>query len=789
MKYSPPLVLGLLVAANLFPAVEPVIVNRGNIRITASYRQKLREELWVRKNSGWVLIASGNGRTQGAMSVTGATGSILTANVDRISQASTGIVEELHGENWTATRHIEFLEDGGWIHIATTFTPTQPLILHSMSDSFQSSLNPDWTFSPSVGGLNPDAKYKAPLILIQSGSTAFGIVPDLLSLDRPSLKRCNHSMDLAVDGHVQMSIGYIPAEQAYHTVFKEDLDRSWTADSRVVNSYFVYLSADAVPHEAYRQAVRFHWKRFGSLALVNAAGEQGGTDPKYASCRLWDEWRHEVWERESRSSWLPVVMPDGSIGGAVRMERAHAPKPSVYLGAWFNSMRTAFGMALYARRVKDEGLTVLAQQTLNLALKAPGRDGAFKCFAVPNDITETHRPEQVFWGAGDGAGNSVSEGYLGFDMSWTAYWMLKWRQAGLPGSGNILTRCNRLADFLIARQLPDGSLPTRFDEAGQVQTDLSATVRAETAPAIRFLLELYKAEKNPGHLAAALSGLAYLDRAVIPERKWYDFETFWSCSPRLVAFDERTRQWPANNLALIHAVASYLQAYEITRQPAYLSKGQALLDYLLLYQQSWTNPALEDLTGASMLLGGFTTQNSDAEWSDARQSLAGEVIMDYYRATGNAEYLERGVEALRSQFPISPSENWAHTGYGHKAGVSSFHWGTGSGMAGIEVEEDYLRDAVCDLRARRCVGVNGLNVTKCEIAGTRIDMQMDSPYQWNRKPEIAFHGAQPTGQYKVSVNGSAIQRFSGKELEFGISIAMPLQTPNHPSAQSSLSLN
>jgi hypothetical protein len=75
---------------------------------------------------------------------------------------------------------------------------------------------------------------------------------------------------------------------------------------------------------------------------------------------------------------------------------------------------------------------------------------------------------------------------------------------------------------------------------------------------------------------------------------------------------------------------------------------------------------LEDLTGPVMLLGGFTTQNSDAECSDARQSLCGNVLMDYYRATGKIEYLERGMAAWRAQFPVSPSENWVLRGYGVK---------------------------------------------------------------------------------------------------------------------------
>jgi hypothetical protein len=770
-------VLGLT-GASIFAAAGPVSVTHANVRFESSVVDgKLRESFWARKGTTWVLIAGSDGRTQGALSIRGAGDSILPGNVSSISQNGDAVAEEIRGDGWTVKRTLEGFGKSGWIRIVTVLTPERPLTLHSFADSFRTGLKPDWSFSPSVGGFNPDAKYKAALILVQSGPAAFGIVPDVLTLNRASLKRCNHSLDLGVAGNASLSVGYIPAKQAYHAVFKEDLDRTWIASERVVNRYYVYLTADAPPREAYREAVRFHWNQFGRQALSKAADEQAGTDSKYLSCHLWEEWRRTVWDRESSDSWLTVPMPDGTTGGAVMMHRAHAPKPSVYLGAWFNSLRTAYGMALYARRTNNNNLMALARQTLNLAVKAPGRDGAFKCFAVPRDTNDPRKLGDVFWGAGDGAGASVSSGYLGFDMSWTGYWLLKWKESNLPGSESILARCTRLADFLVARQRPNGLLPTRFDDDGEVQEELSATVPAETAPIARFLFELWKVGNNPKYLQAALKALAFLDGTIVPERKWYDFETFWSCSPRLVAFDKRTRQWPANNLALIHAVAAYLQAYEITRQPAYLSKGQALLDYLLLYQQSWTNPALEDLTGPFMLLGGFTTQNSDAEWSDARQSLAGEVIMDYYRATHNAEYLERGVEALRSQFPVSPSENWAHAGYGRKAGVSSFHWGTGSGMAGIEFEDEYLRDAVCDVRSERCVGVNGLNITSWEMAGDgQIELKMDSPYHWTRKPEIVFHNVEANRGYKISVNGSPPQSFSGKQLESGVAVAMPLQT-------------
>ena len=273
-------------------------------------------------------------------------------------------------------------------------------------------------------------------------------------------------------------------------------------------------------------------------------------------------------------------------------------------------------------------------------------------------------------------------------------------------------------------------------------------------------------------MEAARKGLAFLEKEVISTRQWYDYETFWSCSPRKAQFDERTQQWPANNLALTQTVEAYLLAYRITGEARYLAVGEALLDYLLLYQQCWTHPGLQNLSSSAMLLGGFTTQNSDAEWSDARQSQCGNILLDYYRTTGKTEYLERGVAALRAQFPVSPSENWAHSGYGAKAGVSSYHWGTGSGMAGIEIEEDYLHDAIVDVAAGRGVGVNGLNLTDCVVSGNEIGLNLQSPFRWSREPVLVVHRAQPKQSYRLFINGKALGAFPGSLLEKGVPVPL-----------------
>jgi hypothetical protein len=745
----------------------PVTLSGAEIQVEArSAGGHLEERYQARGRGKWITIASSAGESEGPVSVRGGNGEILVGTLQSVAIEQGALVERLAISPHEITRIIEFMGGGAWAHITTRLEPRGRMELHSMADRFRFEGRPDWSYSPSVGGFNPDAQYKAPLILTQERQRAFGIVPDLTVLTRGLIQRCSHSLDLDVPAGPQLSVGFIPARTYFHSVFEQDLDRTWATEQPVVNSYYLLVTAAAPPGQAFRQAVRLHWERFGRQELATAAQEQGGTDAAYKSDDLWDDWRKQVWEKESREQWLAVPLGNGPAGGAVGTVRWGRPNPSVYMSSWFNSVRTAVGMGLYARRREARELLDLATGTVRVALAAPGRDGAFKCIAVPVDGS-------VVWAAGDGSGNSIKTGYLGFDMSWTGYWLLKWRAAGLPESDAILPRCRRLADFFMARQLKDGMIPTRFDESGATQAELSRMLMAETGPTALFLLELYAADRNPRYLDAGLRALRFLEREVIPQRKWFDYETFFSCSPRTISFDERTQQWPANNLALIPSVEAFLLAHRATGNSEFLSTGEALLDYLLLYQQSWTNPALEGLSSASMLLGGFTTQNSDAEWSDARQSQAGNVLLDYYRATGKPEYLERGVSALRSQFPISPSENWAHSGYGSKAGVSSFHWGTGSGMAGIELEEDFVHDAVVDVASGRAVGVNGIDITEYDNTDDQIRLTITSPFVWVRKPVVVFRGVAAARQYRVRVNGVEIGTFGEKRLAAGIPVPVP----------------
>jgi hypothetical protein len=773
--------LAVLGAPNPAAAQDPghsVQAENGRVRVEARVEGgRLTERYLAQGDAGWTAVAEAcPGGTAGPVAVMGEDAEIVAARTTDLRSLGSGLTERISAGGYTVERTVTLDADGPWVQVSTRLSAPGTTRLRAFVDRFRFLRTPDWSFAPSVGGFVPDAQYKAPLVLVQSGAEAFGIVPDLDRLDRSTLKRCNHALDLDVPGGPLLSVGFRPARYAYHSVYAADPGRVWTAESPVANSYFLLVCARESPAEAFRQAVRFHWARFGRPAQAHAAAEQKGTDARYLHLDLWDSWRKEIWERQSRAEWLTVGLSSHALGGGVATRR-WGPGPSVYLTSWFNTLRTSTGMALYGRRTGDDGLVGLARQTAVLALEAPGQGGAFKCIAVPRGPGEA-----PLWAAGDGRGDSTERGYLGYDMSWTAYWLLRWKEWGLPGGEGILVRCRALADFLASRQEGDGMLPTRLREDGSVDETLSRTVKAETGPVALFLLELYRLDRNPRWLEAGLRGLRFLEHDVIPARQWYDYETFWSCSPREPALDRRTQQWPANDLALGQAVAAFLAAFQDTRDAGYLRQGERLLDYLLLYQQCWTNPALEDLTGPTMLLGGFTTQNSDAEWSDARQSQVGNILMDYYRATGTVEYLERGVAALRAQFPISPSENWAHIGYGHKAGVSSFHWGSGSGLAGIEFENDFLGDLVIDVAASTAVGVDGIDVRSCDIRGDAIDLVVSSPFAWPRPPVAVFHRGERGRSYAIRVNGTNLGTLSIDQLEKGVEIPAPRRPQGGPGA-------
>jgi hypothetical protein len=213
--------------------------------------------------------------------------------------------------------------------------------------------------------------------------------------------------------------------------------------------------------------------------------------------------------------------------------------------------------------------------------------------------------------------------------------------------------------------------------------------------------------------------------------------------------------------------------FELTGETRYMDLGTQVLDYLCLYQQVWSPPWL-----SRRLFGGFGVQNTDAEWSDARQAYFAVTLMEYARLTGRREYAERGVAALRAMFslfesPGSPRtwENYGHGGADAPGGVTGIHWGTGSAVTSVHLVRAAWGDIYVDA-AGWGAGIDGYTVREVSVGPSGINLQVSDFLAKSRSPLIRFGGFSGPS-YMLTVNGTPLGEFSRERLKEGVHVSLP----------------
>jgi hypothetical protein len=196
--------------------------------------------------------------------------------------------------------------------------------------------------------------------------------------------------------------------------------------------------------------------------------------------------------------------------------------------------------------------------------------------------------------------------------------------------------------------------------------------------------------------------------------------------------------WPHNALSIQWSAEAFLKAYKLFNNRHYLDQGEYCLNILSLYQQVWNPPYIDFYA-----FGGFGVQNTDAEWSDARQAQFAETYLNYYFETGNKEYLERSVAACRASFALmaipenreicpqnymgstfngefigAMAENFGHSGYNIRSGQSGFHWGIGSALTTASILKGKLGDIYIDGKSHFAAGIDGIVVKRSEWSDT-----------------------------------------------------------------------
>lgn len=664
-----------------------------------------------------------------------------------VQEKDGGVAICLEHPDYSVTRLVSFSENKDAVEIQVTFTAKKELACRSLEDRW-SFLVPrkkddgplsgplDFVWSQRIKSFPTSIvshyNFRNPIVMMQQDTLFTGLVPALENVTAQSLERAPLGMDLDVtrEDYPWMSFGVMAAEnlspdlpclpghsQIVRSVSGEQGCSVLQAGESISYAYTLLLCRQA-PKRGYRYAVRYLWERYGENA-VNLP-QNLNSNVRYPENRTLEDWRKSIWDEQAEADYFSLEMDGVKAGGLTGRRQGEwfsrtNTQRDVWFGCWLQELVTGYGLALYGSRAEKRLWRQRAQEILNYILSAPRTNGMFPV------ICYVEKDGGLNWQNDDGWAGYQKEFHT-MPMSWTAWLMLRWGKELCPErEEEILEFCRPYVEFLKKAQNSSGCIPSWFGEDGKPSREQFRDFNAETATSALFLLEYGDIVKDSAAVECGRRALGFITSQVLPRNRWYDFETFLSCSKKPFAFyDSITAQYPQCNLSTIHAAAAYLVNYRITQKREDLDQAEAVLDYLLLTQQLWNHPLMH-----IKAFGGFTVQNTDHEWSDVREGVCAVILYHYYLATGKTEYLQRSIAAARSGFEVLPYENWAHCGYEGLQYDSSLLWGGGVVMAAAEYLDGRLGTLTVDADAVRGFGVDNCTVARVSLENGVLSIGAD----------------------------------------------------------------
>ncbi|WP_157557852.1 hypothetical protein [Niabella aurantiaca] len=592
--------------------------------------------------------------------------------------------------------------------------------------SIRPAFRPRFNWAPH---LTPDSNhviaqhvFRAPALIVTDASQMLTVIPDLDLLQKGSAVPWYMDMD-ARENRLVLGMGETAIKE--HVLFTRKPGAVFPKGRVSIGFYCIVSDQQEAIRNPFQQAVSFLWKKWGSpLFRKGEPLQHAGLEPYVKQTYEWafKNWRPAVWqefELDGKKLGAPVFIVNTTQSPNYKGIPNQREFLSIWNQAWFNSLRSAQGLYRYAGRTGNDSLMRYALQTKELALSFPQHDGIFPS-VIATEMEEVTVDGKKYRGSkGWGTrywGNSNRNPYTWdarkapyhiADMSFTAYWMLVWYDE-LEKDKRLLQYAQRYADALIGLQDARGFFPAwlGLDDLKPLQ---HLNQSPETSISITFLLKLYVLTGDPRYRSSAVKAMHAVMEDIVPEGRWEDFETYWSCS-RIGAADWVGRKIPRNNMykqnsfSIFWTAQALLEMFQITKEKNYLVAGQRVLDELLLWQAVWQPPYM-----AVRTLGGFGVMNGDAEWNDSRQSLFAELIIRYGTLLRRPDYRQRGIAALNASFvmmytPLNPGtmqqwqarwpffnrkdygfmmENYGHNGSTNAQGLgigefTIYDWGNGA---------------------------------------------------------------------------------------------------------------
>lgn len=564
--------------------------------------------------------------------------------------------------------------------------------------------------------------FRAPALIMAGERKQVSIIPDLDILSEgPKL---DWYMDLDAPGN-KLTLGMSRAVVKEHVLYHRKKGGVYPPGNVRFGFYVLLEEIDNYPSNPWRKINAFLWEKWGQpLYLSHEPLYTKDLSPyvQHTYNCAFNSWKKQVWqefELNGRMVGAPVFIVNVTQSPNYPRVVDEREFRSIWNQAWFNALRSAQGLYRHAQRVDDAKLLAYALKTKELTLSFPQKNGFFPS-VIATEMENYKEGEQTYnrskgWHTyyfGNSnrnplTGDPSQAPYHILDMSYTAWLMLTWYDE-LEKDERLLSYAENYANSLLTLQDEQGFFPAWLEKTSLKPIDYLKQ-SPETAMSVTFLLKLYGLTKEESYRVAALKAMQALMETVIPEGRWEDFETYWSCS-RYGAEDLlgkkvlRNDLYKQNTLSMYWTAQALLACYELTQEQKYMDIGTRTLDELLMAQAVWQPPFIH-----VRALGGFGVMNADGEWNDSRQSLFAELILDYGKTLNSEEYIQRGLAALRASFvmmycPENPKtseqwekvwnffgeqdygfmmENYGHTGVTGKDGIgigefTIYDWGNGA---------------------------------------------------------------------------------------------------------------
>lgn len=667
---------------------------------------------------------------------------------DQKSTAAGTVVTLVHeSKTVTLTKRIHIPQTGQKVRVELTadFVAKRPSIEFLLlsyaftpdGKTMSKGGRPDSTFSP---GLRPqsnqvvgDHQFRSPAISAQKGKLAAVIMPDVehLSDNRPMPTIIDIDAANAVVDAPLMSYGLCDYRVVGHVYFGHDAAMVRKVPNHLEVTADIILSAEATPFGAFQIAADESWKvgkKYFDKILPQAMPFED-----YAKVCYPAAFNEHI--GDNKLGYFEVEI-DGKICGGVCAGWGYQ-NGWVSWQPWFNNLRSAWGMRWWGKKLNTPGWIDKADKMLNLALAAPMDQGA---------VPTTYDSKKKEW-----RGCLIvprNDCYYDLtNMAWKGIWMLEWaRLPECPRKEEVLKQCREMAAYMMKFQNSDGSYPTWLTKDHKVVPILDHS--AQTALPAWFIAELSMLDKDAKMADSARRGADFLTKEVVDQQYWYDFETFFSCSPKVchqvngksddeAMRDPHTLAPPQNTLSMHWAAEALRSVTKLTGDQKYMPYALKSLDMMNLYQNVW--PITYRQTAYTY--GGFGVQNSDGEYDDARQAQFGTTLCDFGAELGRRDYFERGVAATRAsqtlinhplhaEFGIYPNpnyplglqpENCCHGGGDHQAGRTGFDWGEGSGLTSMAWLLEKYGPTYSKLSVIVDGGSKGIEMLKANMPPTPVD--------------------------------------------------------------------